>query len=284
MARSPFLSLALMASLLSALSLGLPTRGSAWRSHGSEPNRLYGQRWRPEPTIAPWQWQLQGKINTSIPARIFDIDGFDTPRPMIRRLHRRHRKVICYLDVGSWESYRPDANRFPRSVIGRKYAGFPDERWLDVRHFHRFARPLERRFAMCRRKGFDAVEPDNLTGWENKTGFPISRRDQLRFNRWIARRVHNLGMAVALKNDGRQAARLVHSFDFAIVEQCFQYHECGPYRTFISHDKAVFEAEYELSPKQYCGAARAIEFSAIRKSYDLFTRPWHSCRRPKPKS
>jgi hypothetical protein len=35
-------------------------------------------------------------------------------------------------------------------------------------------------------------------------------------------------MAVALKNDGGQAKELVDDFDFAIIEQCFQYEECGP--------------------------------------------------------
>jgi hypothetical protein len=132
---------------------------------------------------------------------------------------------------------------------------------------------------MCARKGFDAVEPDNLAGWEpeNKTGFQITPADQLRFNRWVARQVRSRGMAVALKNDGRQADPLVHAFDFAIVEQCFQYDECGLYRTFVDHRKAVLEAEYELVPQRYCGTARALRFSSIGKSYDLFARPWRPC-------
>ena len=53
-------------------------------------------------------------------------------------------------------------------MIGRRYEGFPDERWLDVRRFHLFAKPLERRFDICARKGFDAVELDHIAGWENK--------------------------------------------------------------------------------------------------------------------
>jgi hypothetical protein len=238
-----------------------------------------GRHWHPRPTTAPWQWQLQGRIDTHFRAPVYDIDGFETPRSTVRKLHRLHRKVICYLDVGSWETYRPDAKDFPRSAIGRRYAGFPDERWLDVSRFHRFARPLKRRFSICARKGFDAVEPDNLAGWEkeNRTGFHITRADQLRFNRWVARQVHGRGMAVALKNDGRQAEDLVGTFDFAIVEQCFQYHECGYYRAFVRHRKAVFETEYEQKPKQYCKTAQAIGFSAIHKSYDLFARPWHPC-------
>jgi hypothetical protein len=235
--------------------------------------------WHPRPTVEPWQWQLQGRTDTSINAGVYDVDGFETPKSTVDMLHRLHRKVICYLDVGSWESYRPDAGRFPRSVIGRRYQGFPDERWLDVSRFRLFERPLKRRFAICARKGFDAVEPDNLAGWEpeNKTGFEITRAKQLRFNRWVARQVHSRGMAVALKNDGRQAHELLHAFDFAIVEQCFQYHECGLYQPFVNHRKAVFEAEYELQPQRYCQAARALRFSAIRKSYDLFARPWRPC-------
>ena len=233
--------------------------------------------WEPTPTTAAWQWQLQGEIDTSVPAAVYDIDGFEVPKRTVEQLHRLGRKVVCYLDVGSWEAYRPDARRFPRSVIGRRYEGFPDERWLDVRRFRLFAKPLERRFDLCARKGFDAVEPDNLAGWENRTGFPLTGQDQLRFNRWVARQVHARGMAVALKNDGPQAKELVGDFDFAIVEQCFQYEECGPYRTFVREGKAVFEAEYELAPEQFCPEANQIDFSAIGKSYDLFAQPWRPC-------
>ena len=82
------------------------------------------QAWRP--TTAPWQWQLQGKIDTSVEASVYDIDGFETPASTVRRLHRQGRRAICYLDVGSWENYRPDAKKFPRSVLGERYEGFPE--------------------------------------------------------------------------------------------------------------------------------------------------------------
>ena len=234
-------------------------------------------RWHPAPTLAPWQWQLQGKVDTGLAAAVYDVDGFETPASIVRRLHEQGRHVVCYLDVGSWESYRPDAGAFPRSAIGRRYEGFPNERWLDIRRFHLFAKPLQRRFDICGRKGFDAVEPDNIAGWENKTGFPIGAGAQLRFNRWVARQVHARGMAVALKNDGGQVVQLLGSFDFAIVEQCFQYDECGTYELFVKAGKAVFEAEYELEPPAYCDAAASLDISAIRKSYALFALPWQAC-------
>ena len=188
-------------SLIAALAaLALTACGSASSSEAA--------RWRPGPTTAAWQWQLQGKIDTSVPARVYEVDGFDVGKRVVRRLHREGRRVICYLDVGSWERYRPDRAAFPKRVIGRKYQGYPDERWLDIRRIDLLAKPLEARFDLCRRKGFDAVEPDNDNGFTNRTGFPLTAADQLRFNRWVARQVHRRGMSVALKNDPEQAPKL----------------------------------------------------------------------------
>jgi hypothetical protein len=263
--------LAAAASLLNAC--GEETDGAAAGDNRAEASA----RWHPQPTTRPWQWQLQGRIDTSVNAPVYEVDGFDTPKTTVSELHERGRKVICYIDVGSWENYRPDADRFPRSTIGRRYEGYPDEHWLDIRQIDELAPALRGRVAICARKGFDAVEPDNINGYENPTGFPLTARDQLRFNRWIARQVHRRGMAVALKNDGPQARQLVGDFDFAVVEECFHYNECGPYRTFIRANKAVFEAEYELAPAQFCPRARGIRFSAIRKSFDLFAQPWRHC-------
>jgi hypothetical protein len=260
----------LLASLLIAASL-LPATAAGQSSLRA------GSRWHPAPQTTPWQWQLQGKLDFSVPASVYDIDGFESTAADVAALRARGRKAICYLDVGSWESYRPDRDRFPRAVIGRRYEGFPDERWLDVGRFQLFRKPLEARIAMCARKGFDAVEPDNVAGFENKTGFDITPAQQLRFNRWIAVQVHRRGMAVALKNDPRQVPQLLGSFDFAIAEECFQYDECGSFEPFVKAGKAVFEAEYELPTSKFCNRAVALGFSSIRKSYDLFAQPWEPC-------
>lgn len=234
-------------------------------------------RWKPKATTAPWQWQLQGKIDTSVKAPVYEVDGFDVPKATVGALHRKGRKVICYMDVGSAENYRPDFKQFPASVLGNKYDGYPDERWLDIRQIKVIAPILNKRFDLCKRKGFDAVEPDNMAGYQNNTGFPLTAADQLRFNRYIAKAVHTRGMSVALKNDPDQAKQLVGQFDFAVVEECFQYNECRRFSPFIAQNKAVFEAEYELNPSEYCAKATDLGFSSIRKSYDLFARPWIPC-------
>jgi len=234
-------------------------------------------RWQPKPTTAAWQWQLQGKIDTSIDADVYEVDGFEVAGKTVAKLHRQGRKAICYLDVGSWENYRPDAGRFPKAVLGRAYEGYPDERWLDIRRIDLLAPILRHRFDLCRRKGFDGVEPDNIAGYENKTGFPLSAGDQLRFNRWVAREVQRRGMAIALKNDPGQVPELVGSFDFAVVEECFAYEECGRFSPFVAAGKRVFVAEYEEPLAAICDQAERLRFSVIHKDYDLFARPWEPC-------
>lgn len=236
-------------------------------------------RWHPKPTTAAWQWQLQGKIDTSVDAAVYEVDGFEVAATTVARLHHLGRRVICYLDVGSWESYRPDAGRFPKAILGRAYEGYPDERWLDIRRIDLLAPILRRRFDLCRRKGFDAVEPDNVAGFENKTGFPLSAGDQIRFNRWLTREVHRRGMAVALKNDPGQVEPLVHSFDFAVVEECFAYGECGMFSPFVAAGKAVFVAEYTQPLAAICARAERLRFSVIRKDAELFAQPWEPCFR-----
>jgi hypothetical protein len=236
--------------------------------------------WQPQPTAAAWQWQLQGKVDTSVDAAVYEVDGFETPKRVVRELHRKGRRVICYLDIGAWESYRPDAGAFPKSVLGKVYFGYPDERWLDIRKLGTLGPILRKRFDLCKRKGFDAVEPDNLAGYENETGFPLTAGDQLRFNRWVAREVHRRGMAVALKNDPAQVRQLVRHFDFAVVEECFGYNECEMYSPFIAAGKAVFSAEYEQPLSSFCPEAIELRFSTIKKDYDLFARPWQPCVAP----
>lgn len=225
--------------------------------------------WRPA-VGATWQWQLTGlPLDLSVEAEIYDVDLFETDASTVARLHALGRRVICYVNVGGWEDWRPDAATFPTAVIGKPLDGWPGERWLDIRRLDVLGPILEARFDMCRAKGFDALEPDNIDGYINDTGFPLTAADQLRFNRWLADAAHARGLSIGLKNDLDQIGELLPHFDWALNEQCFAFDECDALAPFIAAGKAVLHVEYELATKDFCSGATALRFSSMLKRWDL---------------
>jgi len=209
-------------------------------------------RWRP-PQHLTWYWQLTGRLDLSHDVAAYDIDGFETSAATVRALHAADRHVICYVDAGTWESFRPDAGSFPRAVIGRSN-GWPGERWLDIRRLAVLEPIMTARLRMCARKRFDAVEPDNIDGYSNRTGFPLTASEQLAYDEWLAHAAHALGLAVFQKNDPEQAGRLEPYFDGVLDEQCNQYSECGSFRPYIDAGKPVLNAEYDLATASFCAA------------------------------
>ena len=229
------------------------------------------------PTVGTqWQWQLHGQIDTAVDVPVYDVDLFDVDRAVVEELHAAGRKVICYLSAGSQEDWRPDADRFPAAVIGNELDDWPGERWLDVRRLEVLEPIMASRMDMCRAKGFDAVEPDNVDGYVNESGFPLKADDQLRFNRMLARLAHERGLGVALKNDLGQVEDLVADFDFAVNEECVAYGECQELVPFIRAGKAVLHVEYSLPLSEICPVTRPLFISSMRKPLDL-TAPREPC-------
>ena len=216
--------------------------------------------WSPAPTTT-WQWQLSGKLDTSVPAQLYDVDLFETPASTIADLHARGARVICYFSAGSTTG--------DGRLAGERLVGWPDERWLDIRRHDVLGPVIERRLDLCARKGFDGVEPDNVDGYANRSGFPLRAEHQLRFNRFLAREAHKRGLSIGLKNDLDQVRALEPHFDWALNEQCFEYRECDRLRPFTEAGKAVFVAEYALEPEAFCPAARAAGLMAMRKPLEL---------------
>ncbi|NUV60480.1 endo alpha-1,4 polygalactosaminidase [Streptomyces sp. CAI-85] len=224
-------------------------------------------RWQPRPGLA-WQWQLDGPVDPSVDVPVYDIDGFENTAADVARLHRDGRKVICYINVGAWEDFRPDHADFPRSVLGGAN-GWSGERWLDIRKISVLRPIMERRFDMCAEKGFDAVEPDLVEGYSDDTGFPLTARDQLRYNRMIADIAHARGLAVGLKNDLPQIPQLLPHFDFAVNEECAEFDECARLTPFIKAGKAVFHVEYAEPTSTFCTESRRLNLSSMRKRLEL---------------
>ena len=227
-----------------------------------------GDIWRPSPGTS-WQIQLSEPVDPSVDAQVYDLDLFDTPQQVIDQLHAQRRKVICYFSAGSWENWRPDADRFPSEVLGRVLEGWPDEKWLDVRRLDLLDPLMQARLDLAVQKGCDGVDPDNVDGYANKSGFSLSGEDQLAYNRWLAGQAHSRGLSVGLKNDLGQIPELLSHFDWAINEQCFQYEECELLLPFVQSGKPVFGIEYELAQADFCPLATAMNFDFLKKRLEL---------------
>ncbi len=224
--------------------------------------------WQPSPNTS-WQWQLQGEIDTTFDVDMYDIDLFDVPQSVIDKLHKDGRIVICYFSAGSFEPWREDAKDFPESVKGKKLEDFEEERWLDISQLATLAPIMRARLDLAVQKKCDGVEPDNVDGYTNDTGKPLTAKDQLEYNTFLAKEAHARGLSVGLKNNLEQVLELEPHFDWALNEQCFQYNECDRLLPFIRAGKAVFGVEYEIEAKDFCHLANAMNFDFLKKDYDL---------------
>ena len=227
-----------------------------------------GSWWNPSPGTS-WQWQLSGEIDTSLDVQMYDIDLFDAPQPVIDQLHQDGRVVICYFSAGTYEDWRPDVAGFPAQVLGDPLAEWPGERWLDIRQIGSLEAVMSSRLDLAVQKNCDGVEPDNVDGYINDTGFPLEYGDQLAYNTWLARLAHDRHLSVGLKNDLGQVNDLLPYFDWALNEECFTYQECELLVPFISAGKAVFGVEYSLDPASYCPQANGMDFDFISKHLEL---------------
>jgi hypothetical protein len=190
------------------------------------------------------QMQLTGTINTSIDAKVYDVDLFDTPDVTIKSLKAAGRWVVCYFSAGSSENWRSDFPSFTASDMGNALDGWPGERWLDTRSAN-VRSLMKARLDLAVRRGCDGVDPDNMDGYTNSPGFPLTASTQLDYNRFVAVEARSRGLRVGLKNTTDLLAQLEPSFDFAVNEQCHQYQECGGYSVFTANGKPVFNVEYQ---------------------------------------
>lgn len=242
--------------------------------------------------------------------QVFDIDLYEdrrisgndhtVDRAAVNAIHRRGGHAVCYVSAGTAERFRPDYRRYVRfdrrighRLLGKPFSDrFSNEYWLNINNARGqrdfVLRRVAARTQRCADAGFDAVEYDVVDAYaqgRRVTGWRIRAQTQLRFDRALARIAHENGLSVGLKNDLGQVPKLESRFDFAVNEQCFQYAECtnnpSPgYKAFTHDGKAVFQVEYRISPSRFCGRAKRLGFSSIKKARDfsLDAKPWRPCR------
>lgn len=219
------------------------------------------------PTPARFDYQLGGPYTPAPGTGIVDRDRTERPVPGVYS--------ICY--VNAFQTQPGDARWAgrDRDLVLRDASGAPvrdpdwDEDLLDTSTAakrERIAAIVGGWIDECARKGFQAVEPDNLDSWTRSGAGGhrlLTEQDNLRLAALLARRAHDRGLAIAQKNAAELGARGrdTAGFDFAIAEECQPYGECGAY-TRVYGDR-VIEIEYTDGPRSAFTAACAARGSRV---------------------
>lgn len=214
----------------------------------------------------------------------YQIGGAYTPPKGVRVVSRdRAAKPakglynICYVNafqaqpdaLGWWKKNHPELvlrDRSKRVVIDEDWG----EALLDTSTAAKrtkLASVVGGWFTGCAKKGFQAVEPDNLDSYE-RSGGRLTKADNTAFVTLLARRAHAAGLAIAQKN----AAELLGSrakigFDFAIAEECGEYSECGGYAKTYSN--RVFDIEYNTKGFNSACSSWGKKLSVVKRDEDV---------------
>jgi hypothetical protein len=162
-----------MRNLAPLLALGVNAQFP--RPYGPEPYvapvsgpRMGGPIWRPKigQRVQVILDRRVVRLNPAAPlapaqADIWDVDLFDTTRETISVLHRKGKRVMCYLSVGGSESWRPDFPTIPASDLGDIMPKWAGERYMNLRS-PTVWRLMQNRVKMAYEKGCDALDPDNV--------------------------------------------------------------------------------------------------------------------------
>ncbi|KAF4979820.1 hypothetical protein FZEAL_4036 [Fusarium zealandicum] len=283
-------------TVIIALSVGLGvglTRGKA--SHDDEPEpelkrsvTTRASLWKPK-VGTPWQIVLRQPIKLDDNGEaeglkpdvaIYDLDMYDNDAETFAALHDAGRRVICYFSAGSWENWRTDKNEFKKQDMGKTLDGWPDEKWLNlsspsVRNI------MKKRIKLAAQKGCDAIDPDNVDGYQNDNGLGLTQADSISYVKFLSAEAAKYNMSTGLKNAGDIIESVLPYVAFSVNEQCVNYEECETFAAFIKAGKPVFNIEYpkgapkvkDTDRKTICSqkgkAAGTKGFSIVIKNLNL---------------
>lgn len=119
----------------------------------------------------------------------------------------------------------------------------------------------------CASKGYKAVEPDN---YDTFTRFPdhLTGAQAKAYISLLASHAHGKGLAVAQKNTGELAdAGKETGLDFAVVEECGYYDECGDFTA--EYGDNVIVVEYSAKGMDNACAKWGSKLSIVRRDLDV---------------
>jgi hypothetical protein len=161
---------------------------------------------------------------------------------------------ICY--INGYQTQPQDKNHwlthYPFLVLRHSNQtpvfdpNWPDEMLLDTSSAvkrHAIADVIGMRIDLCHRKGFQAVEFDNLDSWTRSRGL-LTMRDNVALATLLVTRAHQDTLAAGQKNTTELGTRGRDQigFNFAVAEECHRYSECSYYSSV--YGARVIDIEY----------------------------------------
>ena len=204
-----------------------------------------------------WDYRI-GAVPNVGNREVYVMDLFDAGAGIVQQFKDNGKKVVCYFNAGALQR-GAQGSGLSQYSLGQQLEGW-DEQWLDIRQ-PGLRTEMTKRLDLAQSIGCDAVEPDNIDGYDNNT--PLTKGDTVDYLRFLSDEAHKRGLAIAHKNSAATVRDLVDYFDFAIVEECNEFNECDAFDPFIAQNKAVFAIEYNGCP------GGQSSFSFVSGNYDL---------------
>ncbi|MGW2178949.1 endo alpha-1,4 polygalactosaminidase [Streptomyces sp. NPDC001732] len=222
------------------------------------------------PTHAGFDYQLGEPYTPPAGVSVVARDHTEAPAPGIYN--------ICY--VNAFQAQPGAEKEWDADLLLRDKAGevVMDEEWgeamLDVHTAakrERIARKVNTWIDECAAKGYRAVDPDNYDSYTRAPRGLLTADDAKAFLSLLAAHAHAKGLAIGQKNTAELAPfREEAGADFAVVEECGQYDECGDYAAAFGDHMIVIEYT-EQGMKRAC-EGWGDRISVVRRDLDLVAR------------
>jgi hypothetical protein len=194
----------------------------------------------PPPKHARWDYQVGGAYTPPAGVQVVSRSHEDAAAPGVYN--------IC--NVNAFQAQEDAESEWDSDLLLRDANGdvVYDQDWgeavLDIRtdaKRQRIAAKLNAWIDECAAKGYKAVEPDN---YDTFTRFPkyLTAGQAKALMKLLSVHAHEKGLAIAQKNTLELVPdRVSVGLDFAVVEECGQWNECGEFARAFDNNVLVVE-------------------------------------------
>jgi len=221
------------------------------------------------PKHVRWDYQIGGVYPLPTGVRVVSRSHEDAPAPGAYNICNINAFQAQEDEKGDWDSdlLLRDANGH---IVYDKDWG---EAVLDIRtgaKRQRIAAKVNAWIDECAAKGYKAVEPDN---YDSFTRFPkyLTADEAKGFMKLLSVHAHEKGLAIAQKNTLELVADHASvGLDFAVVEECGEWNECGQFAE--AFDNNVLVVEYTAKGLSEACSGWSSTLSIVRRDQSVVSK------------